>query len=548
MEYVDLDHLCPDLQLLRVLPERKAREYGAVILGRRSDGPGLRIGMCDPGDVVACDRIAQFLQQDLEVVQVDAAAFFALLDRHYPTPDAISGHARQVINDLETAFDPNGGRASQPLSTSDDPSDAESPTLLEILGRTGTTAIGGREDVPRDGADSDPPVARLLRAIITQASASNASDVHIEPGTDALRVRLRVDGALQEQTIDDPRVGRALISHLKLLSGLDIAERRLPQDGHFPFRIDSTLLDVRLATIPLAGGEGAVLRLLDQADGLRDFSRLGMPEPIGRRLRGCLQREDGLILVTGPTGSGKTTTVYSAIAELNAPERKIVTAEDPIEYCLPGVNQVQVQPLIGLDFARVLRALLRHDPDVVAVGEIRDAETASIALRAAMTGHLVLSTLHTRDAISAMSRLIDLGCEGFLIAETLRAVIAQRLVRRICPHCLQRHDPDPDNSAWLHEHGLASALGDHPLYRGSGCRHCRQTGYLGRIGVYELFEPDERVRWHLHRGDLHKALDTARRSGHVAAFTDAAVELAQRGMTSLNEVMRIAQDQTEYRA
>ena len=542
MEYVDLDRLSPDLQLLRVLPERKAREYGAVILGRRSDGPGLRIGMCDPGDVVACDRIAQFLQEDLEVVQVDAAAFVALLDRHYPAPDAISGHARQVINDLETTVDRNGRPASQPLSTSDAPSNAALPTLVEMLGRSRATAVGGCEAVAGDAA---PPVARLLRAIITQAFASHASDVHIEPATDALRVRLRVDGALQEQTIDDSRVGRALISHLKLLSGLDIAERRLPQDGHFPFRIDTTLLDVRLATIPLASGEGAVLRLLDQADGLRDFSRLGMPDAIGRRLRGCLQRGDGLILVTGPTGSGKTTTVYSAIAELNAPERKIVTAEDPVEYCLPGVNQVQVQPLIGLDFARVLRALLRHDPDVVAVGEIRDAETASIALRAAMTGHLVLSTLHTRDAMSAMSRLIDLGCEGFLIAETLRAVVAQRLVRRVCPHCVERHDPDPDSIAWLHEHGLASVLGTHPLSRGTGCRHCRQTGYLGRIGVYELFEPDERVRCHLHRGDLQKALATARLSGNGAAFTDEAVALAQRGMTSLSEVMRVAQDQSE---
>lgn len=338
----------------------------------------------------------------------------------------------------------------------------------------------------------------------------------------------------------EKRITPALVLRLKLMAGLDISEKRLPQDGRFNLRVKNRSIDVRLSSMPVQHGESVVMRLLDQSAGLLDFTELGMPDDIAERLRRAIQRPYGMVLVTGPTGSGKTTTLYSALKILNDAEKKIITAEDPVEYRLPRVNQVQVQPKIGLDFARILRSALRQDPDVMLVGEMRDTETAEIGLRAAMTGHMVLSTLHTNDALATVDRLLDMGAEGYLLAATLRAIVGQRLLRRICPSCSEAAEPDEQQLAWLQ--GL---LGDEFAARlrfrhGKGCSHCNHTGYRGRIGVYELLEPTEDMRQALRRGDAQAFVTAAREARHYKPLVASALELAARGITTIAEAERVA--------
>ncbi len=364
-----------------------------------------------------------------------------------------------------------------------------------------------------------------------------ASDIHIEPDEAVLRLRLRVDGVLQEQVMNEKRIAPALLLRLKLMSGLDIAEKRLPQDGRFHIRVKDKGLDVRLSTLPTQYGESAVLRLLDPTAGIRPLAELGMPEDLLARFSRHIHHPHGLVLVTGPTGSGKTTTLYSALSVLNSPERKIITVEDPVEYRLARVQQVQVHTKIGLTFASVLRTALRQDPDVVLVGEMRDQETAEIGLRAAMTGHLVLSTLHTNDAVSTVHRLMDMGAPGYLIASALRAIIAQRLVRRVCPHCAAPYTPDAQAHAFL---ATLGATGEAPYVAGTGCTHCNQQGYRGRVGIYELLEPDEAMGDALRRGDTEGFTRAARESAGYRPLVAYALDAARKGETTLAEVMRLA--------
>jgi len=387
----------------------------------------------------------------------------------------------------------------------------------------------------------EAPVVKMLQSIFEDAVQVRASDIHIEPDEGVLRIRQRVDGILQEQVMKEQRIGAPLVLRLKLMSGLNISEKRLPQDGRFSLLVRDKRLDVRLSTMPIEYGESVVMRLLDQSSGITELDETGMSKAVLSQFRDLIHMPYGLILVTGPTGSGKTTTLYGALNELNQAGQKIITAEDPVEYKIARINQVQVNPLIGLDFANVLRASLRQDPDILLVGEIRDTETAEIALRAAMTGHLVLSTLHTNDAISSATRLMDMGVESFLAASSLRAILAQRLVRKLCDNCAKPHEATSDELSWLSRYLDEVTIAEANLMTTVGCPHCNESGFRGRLGVFELLMIKGAVADALRVGDAGLFIDEAKQQPGYQPLIISALELAIKGLTSVNEVLRVAQ-------
>lgn len=385
-------------------------------------------------------------------------------------------------------------------------------------------------------AEDDAPVIRLINALLAQAMREGASDIHLEAYDKHSTLRFRVDGMLRD-VLQPPRaLHAALVSRIKVMANLDIAEKRLPQDGRIALKIAGRLVDVRVSTLPTAHGERVVLRLLDKSQGRLDLDALGMRPETARAIDRLIHAPHGMVLVTGPTGSGKTTTLYAAITRLDSSRLNIVTVEDPIEYDLPRIGQTQVNPRIDLSFARALRAILRQDPDVIMIGEIRDLETAQIAVQASLTGHLVLATLHTNDAIGAIARLTDMGVEPYLLASSLLAVLGQRLVRRLCPQCRR---PAPM------ERAEAQALGGHAvttLMHAQGCPACNHTGYRGRTGIYELFVLDDEARRLIHDRAPDSALrSAAARNGWVSLYQDGLRWVAA-GETSLEELMRVARD------
>ena len=355
-----------------------------------------------------------------------------------------------------------------------------------------------------------------------------------------LRIRQRVDGILQEHVIDGRSLSTALVTRLKLMSGLDISEKRLPQDGRFSIRVNAATLDVRVSTLPVQHGESMVLRLLDNSANLLSLEELGMTSDIRKRFEIMIEQPAGMVLVTGPTGSGKTTTLYSALNRVNHPTNKIITVEDPVEYRLDRINQVQVNPVIGLDFSRVLRTTLRQDPDIILVGEMRDHETVEIGLRAAMTGHLVFSTLHTVNAVATVSRLREMGAPGYLLAAALTGIIAQRLIRRVCDSCKENVELNPREQAWLAGQEVAGSGRAGKFMRGRGCNHCLHTGYRGRIGVYELLEMDARLTGAIQREDLAEFNQAAAEKESYVPLGRRALGYAITGLTTVDEVMRIS--------
>ena len=378
----------------------------------------------------------------------------------------------------------------------------------------------------------------MLQSVFEDASQVRASDIHIEPQETRLQIRFRIDGVLHLQTEADLKIASSLALRLKLMSDLDISEKRLPQDGRFAIKVKQQRVDVRISTMPTQFGESVVMRLLNQSDGMLRLDAIGMPVGMMKRFREIIRRPNGLVLVTGPTGSGKTTTLYGALAELNTLERKLITVEDPVEYRLPGVNQVQVNEKIELSFARVLRSALRQDPDIVLVGEMRDQETAQIGLRAALTGHLVLSTLHTNDALSTPIRLLDMGVPRYMVGSALQVVLAQRLVRVVCESCAQPHELKPTEREWLKAEPDHS--GRSPTYlRGRGCTHCNGTGYRGRTGVYEMLEMTEEVVNAANHGEPAEFMAAAKRQMAGHTLRAHAVALVRAGRTTLSEAMRI---------
>jgi MSHA biogenesis protein MshE len=498
--FVDLKHARIDREAVKLLPEALARRYRALVL--LQDARGLLIGMADPSDLHAYDELRSKLKLPIRLALVGEADFLKTLDAVYRHTDEIATLAEAVRDDLQQ-------------------------------GEVDLAQLSAEESSP------DAPVLKLLQTMFNDAMKARASDIHIEPGENVLRIRLRVDGVLQQQIIEGRRVASALVTRLKLMCGLDIAEKRLPQDGRFTIRVQDAAVDVRLATMPTTHGESVVMRLLSQSATLLSLEKLGMTAATEVRFRRLVERNAGMVLVTGPTGSGKTTTLYAALNHINKPGVKVITVEDPVEYRMDGITQVQVLPKIGLDFARVLRTALRQDPDIILVGEIRDRETVDIALRGAMTGHFVFSTLHTINAIATVNRLLDMGAPGYMIAAAVNGIVAQRLVRRVCADCAQPTTPTVNQIAWLATCRPGLNLGLQKFMAGAGCTYCNLTGYRGRVAVYELLEIDRTLADAVGRGDLEGFARAARGSAGYLPLAQGAIDYALAGITSLAEAMSV---------
>lgn len=383
---------------------------------------------------------------------------------------------------------------------------------------------------------SDAPVVKYVDRLIEEALIKRSSDIHLEPTEEFLRSRMRVDGLLHDGPTAPTDLTSAVISRIKIMSGLDIAERRTPQDGRMRHRVAGKEVDFRVATAPTALGEGAVIRLLDKSSLALDFTALGLDSQAGQPLKEAIEKPDGIVLVTGPTGSGKTTTLYAGLARLNHPDRKILTIEDPIEYMLPGINQTQVDTKIGRTFAAMLRSFLRQDPDIIMVGEIRDQETAEIAIQASLTGHLVLSTLHTNDAASAVTRLLDMGVESFLISSTVRVIVAQRLIRKLCQNCRYEFTPD---SKLVEEWGQKGLDVSGPVFKADGCDQCQHTGFAGRTLIAESLVITEQIREMIHERVTADQLERAAREDGMTTMLEHGLERVHLGETTVEEILRV---------
>ena len=504
--FIDLSsrNLRPEVAAL--LPETHARRLRALPI-ENTPGAPLRVAMADPTDLNAYDEVARLTKREVDLAVVAESQLLAALDRVYRGGDAMAGLARELTADIANVQDEIG----------------------DLLGLGAVTT-------------EDAPVVRLLSTMFEQALRSRASDIHIEPQERHLRIRFRIDGLLHVQTEADAKIAGAVALRLKLMSGLDISEKRLPQDGRFHVKLKQGSVDVRISTLPTQHGESVVMRLLNQSAGLLQLDSLGLPPEVAAAVARCLQRPNGMFVVTGPTGSGKTTTLYAALNSLNGTERKIITVEDPIEYRLPGLNQVQVQDKIDLSFQRVLRAALRQDPDVILIGEMRDQTTAEIGLRAALTGHLVLSTLHTNDALSTPLRLIDMGVPRYMVALSLHLVLAQRLLRTVCADCAEPCVPDDHHLGWLRQElgeAFDTMLAGRPLRRGRGCAACNHTGYSGRTGVYEFIEMSQPLVEAVNDGDPIRFTQAGRRQMAGRTLRRDALRLALEGRTTLDEALRV---------
>jgi len=503
--FVNLKFFNTSLEVVRRLSETQARRFRAIVLEER--GGKLLVGMSDPTDLFAYDELTRFLKREIQTAVVNESLLVQTIDRVYRRTEEISGLARELERDLGDYID---------------------------FGALGAGL----------GAE-DAPVVKLLQSVFEDAVQVNASDVHVEPQESKVQIRFRIDGVLLPQTETDVKIGPAMVLRLKLMANLDISEKRLPQDGRFAVIVRDQPVDVRMSTMPTQHGESAVLRLLNQKSGLLGLDHIGMPADMLVRFRQIIRCSNAMVLVTGPTGSGKTTTLYAALSELNTVDKKIITVEDPVEYRLAGINQVQINEKIELTFARVLRAALRQDPDIILVGEMRDEETAQIGLRAALTGHLVLSTLHTKDAVSTPIRLIDMGAPAYMVATSLHAVLAQRLVRLVCESCAEPHQPDAAEKNWLAASVAGAAAGETTFKRGRGCSHCNGTGFLGRLGVYEMLEMTPELVRAAASSDTNLFTVVAKRQLEGRTLGRNAYKLAAAGRTTLDEAIRVASAQEE---
>lgn len=496
---INLEQHRIDPEAVKQLPEIQARRYRALVIEERDNG--LLVGMTDPADLNAVDNLSSLLKKPVDLAVVSEQQLFDAYETYYRKTEEIASFAQELAEEYTTEDE------------------------FELA--------AGLED------EQDTAVARLLQSIFEDAVMAKASDIHIEPDETQLRIRQRVDGMLQETLIPEKNIAAALVLRLKLMAGLDISEKRLPQDGRTQIRVKGHRIDVRLSTMPVHAGESVVMRLLDQSAGLLTLEQTGMPAPILKRFRTLLTRPHGMILVTGPTGSGKTTTLYGALSELNKAESKIITVEDPVEYRLPRINQVQVNNKIDLSFSQILRTTLRQDPDIIMVGEMRDQETVEIGLRGALTGHLVLSTLHTNDAVSSAIRLIDMGAPGYLVASSLRGIVAQRLVRRVCDSCVSAYKPTPEELFWLSH--IDDDIDKITFKQGTGCQKCNHSGYRGRVGVFELLEMTESMMNALKAGDTAGFSEAAYKSPHYRPLSYAALTYAKMGLTTVEEVLRLVE-------
>lgn len=498
---VELENTLIDPQIIELVPEALAKKYELIPILKI--GNRLTCAMVDPWNVFALDELRMKTHFIIEPAVASEAEIRKALEEHY------------------------GARG----------------TLEEVIRSIDEEKLGLKEDKEPDpkkleGITKEPVVIKVVNLMILEALREGASDIHIEPGEEKLKARFRVDGILHEAVSLPKHLQSAVISRIKILANLDIAERRVPQDGRFNLRMEGKEIDIRVSCFPTLYGENVVLRLLDVASALLALSQLGFSKGILEKYEKLILRPHGILLVAGPTGSGKTTTLYASLDKINTVDKNVVTIEDPVEYRLSGIRQTQVHPKVGLTFANGLRSILRQDPDIIMVGEIRDLETAEIAIQAALTGHLVLSTLHTNDAPGAVTRLIDMGMEPFLISSSVIGVLAQRLVRTLCKECKEEYVPSKEA---LEDIGLATK---EPVkfYRGKGCPQCRNTGYQGRIGIFELMIPDEKIRkLTLTKASLGEIKEQAQASGMTNLKADG-IRKIREGVTTIEEVLRVTEE------
>lgn len=499
--YVNLKNYNINLKLVRLLPESQARRFRAIVLEEHNGK--LQIGMPDPTDISALDEIARLVKRDVEVAVVTEGQLLQSIDRGYLRSEEISGRARQPDHI---------------------PGEDTYVNFGVLVDRVGT---------------EDASVADLLKSLFDDAMRLRASDIHIEPQNGRLLVRFRIDGALHQQTEADIKIAPALVSRIKLMAGLDISGNHFPQVGRLHVRASDLAVDVRISTMPTHYGEAAEMRLMRQEGTLPGLDKLGMPADMLKRFREIIRRSNGMVLVTGPADSGKTTMLYSALAEINTAERKILTVEDPVEYLMPGVNQVQVDDKAKLTFAQALHFSLLQDPDVIMISELPDAETAQIAMRAAMTGRMVFSSMYAGDAASALLRLIEMGIPRYTVASLVQAVVAKRLVRRVCESCSEPHMPTPQESEWLKAKGvLPEQFGG--VLRGRGCKQCNGTGYHGRMGVFEMLEMGREMTEATAHEDVAHYMQVARQRLRGKTIIDQALDQMKQGRTTISEVMRIS--------
>lgn len=471
----------------------------------QSEDGTLRIAVNDPLDLEVLDDLRiLYGQNEIRPVLVPAREILSAINRTY---GQANDTAEQIIQDLDEAGD------SQHLFT-------ELEVGEDLLDET-----------------SDAPIIKLVNHIFSQAVKSQASDIHIEPYQQRLQVRFRLDGVLHNVLSPPRRLHAAIVSRIKVMARLDIAEKRLPQDGRTEVKIGERLVDVRVSCLPTAFGERVVLRLLEKSGKLLSMEEIGLTAAALAEMKRLLRLSHGIILVTGPTGSGKTTTLYAALSHINSPDKNILTIEDPIEYQLDGIGQMQVNPKINLTFARGLRSMVRQDPDIILVGEIRDRETADIAIHAALTGHLVFSTLHTNDSASAVTRLIDMGIEPFLVSTAVQAIIAQRLVRLLCPHCKETYEPE--EAQWAELGSSREVAG--PIFRADGCEKCLETGYRGRTGIYEFLLLSEAIKGLVLKTSDANQINKAARAEGMANLREDGINKVIEGRTTISEVLRVTQ-------
>jgi type IV pilus assembly protein PilB len=505
MEYVDLSEVEIPEMVIELMPEAVAREN--IVLPMSEVDGGLKVLMSEPGDVDTIEKLRFILNRDVTVALATRSSITFAINRMY--------------------------------------GQVEGESADSILQEFTDTAIDFTETVDDDGGsdgkgdeESSAPIVRLVQLMITEAVQLRASDIHVEPFEDRVRIRYRIDGVLHERDRLPKRQLGAIISRIKILSSIDIAEKRRPQDGRIKVNVGEKELDLRVSIIPTSMGQSAVLRLLDKDNIRIGVRQLGFSEEMYKKFSTLIRRPNGIILVTGPTGSGKTTTLYAALNGLNRPDKKIITAEDPVEYYLPGINQVEVKHRIGLDFARIIRSMLRQAPNVILVGEMRDAETVSMGIQASLTGHLVFSTLHTNDAPTAVTRMIDMGVPGYLVASSVVAILAQRLVRTICPKCRARHTP---SEAAIKEAGLTpEQLEGANFMRGKGCNSCQKSGFRGRVGIYEMLIVDSKVREMIYGNSPAQEIRTYAMGAGMSTLYQDGIDKVLKGQTTFDEVYRVA--------
>jgi general secretion pathway protein E len=491
-------------ELLDLIPITFAKEYRIFPMEKKAGR--LKVAVANPLDTRPINDLATITKGFVEVYVSTPEEILRAINRSY---EYRAGEAHEFIEDIEE-------KSTDSLAKNLEPED-----LLD--------------------ASDEAPIIRFVNSLITQGFKERASDIHIEPFESELIVRYRIDGILYEVIRPPHKAQASIISRIKIMANLNIAEKRLPQDGRFRVRIAGKDVDVRVSTLPTAFGERVVMRLLDKTSNVLTLEEIGMESHLLQQVNHMIQKSHGIFLVTGPTGSGKTTSLYAALTRLNSREKNIITVEDPIEYQLAGVGQIQVNPKINLTFAAGLRSILRQDPDIIMVGEIRDRETAEIAVQSALTGHMVFSTLHTNDAAGALTRLVEMGIEPFLAASSIVGILAQRLVRKICPHCKEEYLPSPD---MIKEMGLENVVSDKTVfYRGKGCEKCMNIGYRGRTGIYELLPVDEQVRNLLLLNRDSASIKSAAVKAGMKTLRDSGLAKALRGETSIEEVLRVTQEE-----